>query len=109
MTDAAAQLVLLFLSAVAFSGGGVFMKLSAGLSRPGPTALIFVSFAIGVVLQTLGMRRAGLASAYIFVLGFEAILVCAAGILFFKEPATARKAIGVVLVLAGIALLRVTD
>jgi small multidrug resistance pump/quaternary ammonium compound-resistance protein SugE len=109
MTDAAAQIVLLLLSALAFSGGGVFMKLSAGLSRPGPTALIFVCFAIGVVLQTLGMRRTGLASAYVFVLGFEAILVCAAGLLFFKEPATARKAIGVVLVLAGIALLRVTD
>ena len=109
MTDAATKLVLLFLAAAAFSGGGVFMKLSEGLSRLWPSALIFVCFAAGVVLQTLGMKRAGLASAYVFVLGFEAILVCAAGLLFFKEPATARKAIGVVLVLVGISLLRVTD
>ncbi len=42
MTDVATKLVLLFLAAAAFSGGGVFTEVSEGLSRPWPAALIFV-------------------------------------------------------------------
>jgi multidrug transporter EmrE-like cation transporter len=109
MSASSVQLVILLLSALAFSAGGICMKLSAGMSRPWPTALLFVCFTLGMVLQTLGMRRTGLASAYIFVLGLEAVLVCAAGIIFFKEPATARKATAVFLVLVGISLLRTSE
>jgi hypothetical protein len=48
------------------------MKLSAGLTRPWPTAVLFELFFLGA-LQTLGKRRADLGVAYILVLGLAAV------------------------------------
>ncbi len=82
------------------------MKYSEGLTRPLPTAMLFVLFCAGAAAQTLAMRRAEMGSTYILVLGLESILAFTFGVMIFKEPATLARILAVLLVTAGIVLLR---
>ncbi|MGO9264230.1 MAG: hypothetical protein ACLQBA_04970 [Candidatus Binataceae bacterium] len=50
-------LIQLILASVIYAVGGLCMKLSNGLTRPFPTAILFALFMLGATLQTLGMRR----------------------------------------------------
>lgn len=97
---------LTLLAALAFSIGGYFMKLSAGLTHLRPTLLMFGFFAVGAVFQTVAMRSEQMAVTYIVVLGFEAITALALSMILLNESATASKIAGVALVVAGIVLLR---
>lgn len=60
-------------AALAFSIGGYFMKLSNGLTALGPTALVFVLFALGTGLETLAMHNRQMSTTYIVGLGLEVI------------------------------------
>jgi multidrug transporter EmrE-like cation transporter len=98
---------LLIASAV-YSAGGLFMKLSAGVSRPWPTVAFLGLFAAGAVLQALGMRDADLGASYIFVLGMEAVVTVLLSALFLREGFPPARIAAIVVVLAGIAWLRRT-
>ena len=98
--------VLVSTAALSFAVGGYFMKLSQGLTRLGPTGLVFACFAIGAALQTLAMRDEQMTVIYLVVLGLEAVAAYLLGALLLKETTTAAKLAGIALVVAGIALLR---
>ena len=49
------------LAALFFTVGGVFMKLSEGLTKFWPTVIVFALFLVGAALQTLAMKREDLA------------------------------------------------
>jgi quaternary ammonium compound-resistance protein SugE len=68
------DIIFLAIAAAAFSIGGLLMKLSAGLTRPLPSAGFLILFVAGASVQAIGMRRTDLGVAYIFVLGLEAVL-----------------------------------
>ena len=93
-------------AALAFSIGGYFMKLSAGLTNVRPTLLMFAFFSVGAVLQTVAMRGEQMAVTYIVVLGFEAITALILSMVLLNESATLSKLAGVTLVVGGIVLLR---
>ena len=95
------------MAALAFSIGGYFMKLSAGLTQWRPTALMFGFFAAGAVFQTMAMRGEQMSITYIVVLGFEAMTALTLGVFFLKESASVPKLAGIGLVLVGIVLLRI--
>ena len=97
---------LIVLAALAFSVGGYCMKLSHGLTRPGPSVMVFVLFGVGAALQAIAMRDQPMAVTYIAVLGLEALTAYALGALFLHEQSSLTKLSGVVLVVAGIVLLR---
>jgi small multidrug resistance pump/quaternary ammonium compound-resistance protein SugE len=101
-------LLQLLLASVAYAVGGVFMKISAGLSRPAPIAAFVALFAGGSLLQALGMREADLGVAYIFVLGVEAVVAVALSVFYLHEKFTAARAAAVFLVIVGVMLLRRT-
>lgn len=100
--------VLVVLAAVAFSVGGYCMKLSAGLTRPLPSVLVFVLFGLGAALQALAMRDEPMSVTYIVVLGLEAVAAYALGALFLNEHNSIAKVSGVALVVAGIVLLKIS-
>jgi len=83
------------------------MKLSDGLSRPGPTLLVLGLFCFGASLQTVAMRQGELSVTYIVVLGLEAITALALGLLFLGEGVTALKVVGISLVALGVVVLRI--
>lgn len=96
------------LAAIAFTLGGVFMKAADGIRQPGPTAGFLLLFAVGAVLQSQAMRGAELGMTYILVLGLEALLAFSFGVALYGEPVRLTKIVAVLLVVAGIALLRTT-
>ncbi|MGE5243724.1 MAG: DMT family transporter [Betaproteobacteria bacterium] len=100
------QLVLASLAAFCFTLGGVFMKHAEGLRNATPTALFLLLFGVGAAVQSLAMRGAELTTTYLIVLGLEAALAVAFGMLLFAEPMTVRKLCAIVLIVGGIALLR---
>jgi quaternary ammonium compound-resistance protein SugE len=100
------QLLELTLASVCFAAGGVFMKWSAGVTRPGPAAAFFGLFLAGAALQALAMRETDLGVAYIFVLGLEAVLASVFSAFLFEERWPADRIVAVVLIVAGIVLLR---
>ena len=96
----------LILASIIYAVGGLCMKLSEGLTKPLPTAALFVLFMIGATLQTLGMRRADLGVAYILVLGMEALAAVALSFFFLDERWSVSRLGAVTLVVVGIYWLR---
>ncbi|MBM2805920.1 MAG: Ethidium bromide-methyl viologen resistance protein EmrE [Deltaproteobacteria bacterium] len=101
-------LVLYALAAALYVTGGVFMKYSAGLTRWLPTLALVALFSAGALMQAWAMKREPLGSSYVVVLGLEALLAVLAGYFFFAEQMTIKMISGVVLVVLGMILLRLT-
>ena len=93
-------------AALFFTVGGIFMKLSEGLTKFWPTVIVLALFVIGAALQTLAMKREDLAVTYLWVLGIESILAFAFGVLLFSESCTPARIAGVVLIAGGLISLR---
>ncbi|HEY0095468.1 MAG TPA: SMR family transporter [Archangium sp.] len=102
----ARNVVLLLLTAVCFAGGGIFMKLSDGVSRPLPTLAFLALFVLGAVLQAFALRQADLGVVYVAVLGLEAALTLVFSVALFHESLSPRRLLAVLLILCGVALLR---
>ncbi len=96
----------LILASLFYAVGGLCMKLSMGLSKPLPTAMLFALFLIGATLQTLGMRREDLGVAYIMVLGLEAVAALALSVFVLEEACPLSRLIAVGLIIGGIVWLR---
>jgi quaternary ammonium compound-resistance protein SugE len=102
----ARNVVLLLFTAACFAGGGIFMKLSDGVSRPLPTLAFLALFVLGAVLQAFALRQADLGVVYVAVLGLEAALTLVFSVALFHESLSPRRLLAVLLILGGVALLR---
>jgi small multidrug resistance pump/quaternary ammonium compound-resistance protein SugE len=100
------SLFQLILAATMYAVGGLFMKLSDGVSRPGPTAAFIVLFVLAATIQAMGMRRAAMGPSYIFVLGAETLVSALLSVLYLQEQWSPLRVFAVLLVVLGIALLR---
>lgn len=80
----------------------IAMKLSVGLTRPRPTAVLIVSYLLSVVFLALATKKMEIGVAYAIWAGSGAVLIAVAGVMYFKEPATAAKMISIGLIIAGI-------
>lgn len=94
------------MAALFFTVGGVFMKLSDGLTKVWPSMIVFALFAAGAALQTLAMKREDLAITYLVVVGIESVLAFLFGVLLFSESCTPARIAGVLLIAGGIISLR---
>ena len=101
-------LLQLLLASTLYAVGGVFMKLSAGLSRPWPTLAFLTLFVLGAMLQALGLRDAELGPSYVLVLGAEAVVAVLLSALYLQESYPPSRLVAIALVLVGIVLLRRT-
>jgi multidrug transporter EmrE-like cation transporter len=93
-------------AAIVFAIGGIFMKLSMGLSQPLYTVTIFIFFGLGIVLQTLAIERTDLGTSYLLVLGLEAVASAFFSSWLFKENFSPTNLIGLVTIMMGVILLR---
>ncbi len=101
-------LAQLLLASIAYAVGGLFMKLSAGLSRPWPTVAFTLLFLCGAMLQSLGMRNADMGVSYVFVLGVEALVAVGLSAAYLHESFSPSRIAAVMLVVAGVVWLRRT-
>lgn len=99
-------LVLLIAASLLFATGGLFMKLSLGLTRLTPSIFVFVFFCAGAACQAIAMKRADMGVAYVFVLGLEAVVAFLISVLALNESAAPMRVAAVLLIVAGIVLLQ---
>ncbi|AKB29428.1 Ethidium bromide-methyl viologen resistance protein EmrE [Methanosarcina siciliae C2J] len=85
------------------------MKLSEGFTKLLPSVLIFVFYAISFSLFTLALKGIDVSIAYAIWAGFGTALITIVGILWFREPATALKMISLIVVIAGVIGLHLSD
>ena len=108
MSGAALYLGMTVAAALAFTVGGIFMKLSQGLTQPLPSLAMLGLFAIGAALLTLSIEvRGELGPAYLVVLGLEAVLAFAFGAMLFGEQAGMTRILGVGLLVVGMIMIEV--
>ena len=98
-------LTMVFIAAFAYTLGGMYMKLSKGLSKLGPSFLVYFCSTIGASLEALAMHHSTLGVTYLFVIGIEFVLAFLLGSLFFQENYSYNSLFGVSLIIAGIILL----
>ena len=102
------ELLLLIVASLCFAVGGLFMKLSNGASRLGPTIAFSLLFLVGALVQAYAMRRADLGVVYIAVLGLEAILAFVFSVALLHDSRSPARIAAIVLIVAGVILLRRT-
>ncbi len=98
-------LLMVLFSAICFTVGGIFMKLSQGLSQPIPSLCVYFFFIAGASLQTIAMRKAPLGVTYIFVLALESVFALLFGALVFQENYSFVNFVGVSFIVAGMTFL----
>jgi len=92
----------LVLAIAAEAGWALAMKASNGLSRPGPTAATIVLYAASLVLLAMATKKMEIGTAYAIWAGSGAALIAIAGIVWFREPASALKLVSIGVVAIGI-------
>lgn len=103
------SMLLLTAAAVLYVLGGVAMKQSEALTVLRPSILVYLAFAGGATLQTLGMSGSRMSIAYAIVLGLEAVLALAFAATMLSERVTVPQLVGTALVVAGIIVLKVNE
>jgi small multidrug resistance pump/quaternary ammonium compound-resistance protein SugE len=101
------SLSLLVAASVAYAVGGVFMKLSRGVTQPGPTIAVLLLFSAGALLQARAMRDAEMGVSYVIVLGLEAALAVLLSAFVLGESLSSSRLAAMAVVIAGVAWLRV--
>jgi quaternary ammonium compound-resistance protein SugE len=86
-----------------------FMKLSEGFSKAGPTAITFAAMFASFWLLSEAMKALPLGTAYAVWTGVGALGAFAVGIAFLGESASPLRILAAALILAGMALMKVTS
>ncbi|MGH8589282.1 MAG: DMT family transporter, partial [Gammaproteobacteria bacterium] len=68
--------------------GTTSMKLAQGFTRPLPSVLIFVFYALAFVALTLTLKKMDISVAYSVWSGVGTALIAAIGFFWFQEPLT---------------------
>jgi small multidrug resistance pump/quaternary ammonium compound-resistance protein SugE len=99
-------LLMAIFAALAYTTGGVFMKLSAGFSQMLPTLVVYILFFVGATLQIHLTNNAHLGITYILVLGLESGCALLLSHIVFKEPYSISAIVGISLIIIGTGFLR---
>jgi small multidrug resistance pump len=83
--------------------GTTSMKLSNGFTKPVPSVLIFVFYAMSFILLTLALKHINVSIAYAVWAGMGTALIAVIGMVYFAEPMTGLKLVCVGLIILGVA------
>jgi quaternary ammonium compound-resistance protein SugE len=101
--------VILLIAGLLEIGWAIGLKYSEGFTRPGPTAATLAAMALSLVLLGLAVRTLPIGTAYAVWTGIGAVGTAIAGIFLLGEPASAPRLVCVLLILAGIAGLKLSS
>lgn len=82
--------------------GTSFMKLSAGFTRPGPTAITILAYAIAFYALSLTLRTMPTGVAYAIWSGVGIILIATVAWVFQGQKLDAAAMLGMALIIAGV-------
>jgi small multidrug resistance pump len=98
------QTWLLLLGAIVLEvAGTTSMKLSNGFTKPVPSVLIFVFYAMSFILLTLALKHINVSIAYAVWASMGTALIAVIGMVYFAEPMTGLKLVCVGLIILGVA------
>ncbi len=83
-------------------GGTTALKFSQGLTRLLPSALMFALYALSFGVFARALRRIDVSVGYAIWSGLGTAAITAVGLLVFKEPLTAIKALSLALIIGGV-------
>lgn len=87
-------------------GWAIGLKYTHGFTRLWPSVWTLVSMAVSMVLLGLAARALPIGTAYAVWTGLGAAGTAALGIYLFGEPLTLARGAGVLLIIAGVTVLR---
>lgn len=82
--------------------GTISMKLSEGLSKPIPTAVMIASYCACFALIALALREIPVGTAYAIWSGVGTAMIAIAGVMLFQEQLTPLKIVSLLLIIAGV-------
>lgn len=100
---------LLLLAIVFEVFGTTCMKLSQGFSKLLPSILIFVFYALSFFFLTLALKGIDVSISYAIWAGLGTAFITVIGIFWFKEPVNALKMVSLIVVVAGVIGLNLSD
>ena len=99
--------IILLVAAVFEIGWAVGLKYTNGFSRLWPSIATIGAMAVSLYLLAIAARVLPLGTAYAVWTGIGAVGTAVLGMILFNEPATAGRIVCIVLVVAGVAGLKV--
>ena len=85
------------------------LKYSHGFTRPAPTVVTVIAMILSMYLLALAARSIPVGTAYAVWTGIGALGAAALGIILFNEPRTLARILSLLLIIAGIAGLKLTS
>lgn len=101
--------VYLFFAGLFEVGWAIGLKYTEGFSKLVPSVLTVAAMGISFWLLATALKTLPVGSAYAVWTGIGAVGTAVLGIILFKEPATAARLVSILLIVAGIAGLRLTS
>lgn len=100
--------LLLIVSGLCEAVWAIALKYSEGFSRLLPSIATVAAMAASMGLFGLAVKTLPIGTAYVIWTGLGAVATTALGMYLFDEPATVLRVVSIVLILAGIAGLRLS-
>jgi len=100
---------LLFIAIILEVCGTTCMKLSQGFTKLLPSVLMFVFYAACFTVFAFAVKKIEISTAYAIWCALGVALIAVIGIGYFKETVSALKITGLVLVVAGVAVLKIAN
>lgn len=101
--------LILLLAGLLEIGWAVGLKLSDGLTRPGPATITIIAMIASMGLLALAVRTLPLGTAYAVWTGIGAVGTVVFGIMMFGESASPVRLLCIGLIFAGIVGLHLTE
>jgi len=86
--------------------GTTSMKLSAGFTRVVPAVFMGIFYCICFFFLTLALKKIDVSVAYAIWSGIGVALIASIGVLYFREPVTMLKVVGLLAIIGGVIALR---
>jgi small multidrug resistance pump len=83
------------------------LKASKGMTKPWPALVVVVGYALSFWLLSRALRHVQLSVAYAVWSAVGTAAIAAVGIVYYDEPLTALKLLGLAAVIGGVVLLTV--
>jgi small multidrug resistance pump len=88
--------------------GTICVKLSAGFTRLTPSLLMWLFYGICFGFMAMALKKVDVSVAYAVWSGVGTALIATVGVLYFREPVTILKVVGIVAIIAGVIALNVS-
>ena len=98
----------LTLAILAEVAGTTCMKLSAGFTRSTPSVLMWLFYGVCFYFLTLALKKVDVSVAYAIWSGLGTALIATLGVLYFGEPISILKVVGLVAIIGGVVVLNIS-